>query len=139
MIQFDNLDFNVTCCGVVSVRGTHLFGRRSVASAFGGAEVSCCDFFAAFLAIVAFAVGHLACLFDSMHQNLFWIPRSPLIRQQRGQGFFRQLTGQGLSEFTKLAPGRSDASVKSGISTPHAAHKDDIFTRRSRRYANGSR
>jgi len=42
----------------VSVRGTHLVGPGSVASTVRGTEVSCCDFFAAFLAIVAFAVGH---------------------------------------------------------------------------------
>ena len=35
-----------------------------------GADISHCEFFAAFLTIVAFAVGNLACLFDSMHQHL---------------------------------------------------------------------
>ncbi|MCX7388470.1 MAG: SulP family inorganic anion transporter, partial [Planctomycetales bacterium] len=47
---------------LVSVRGTHSFQRRSGSPIRCGAEVSGGDFFAAFLAIVAFAVSHLACL-----------------------------------------------------------------------------
>ncbi|RLT21588.1 MAG: hypothetical protein DWI29_01720, partial [Planctomycetota bacterium] len=48
----------------VSVRGTHLVRRGSVASTLRNAESSGGDIFAAFLAIAAFAVGHLACLFN---------------------------------------------------------------------------
>jgi len=42
------ISFMILLC--VSVRGTHLVQRRSVASGVRWAEVSCCDFVAAFLA-----------------------------------------------------------------------------------------
>ena len=71
----------------VSVRGTHLVRRRSVAGIVRGADGSGGDFLPAFLTIVAFAVGHLACLFDAMHQHQFRMSRGPVVRQQRGQGF----------------------------------------------------
>ena len=89
----------------VSVRGSHLVRRRSAASTVRCAEVSRSDFFAAFLTIVAFAIGHLAHPFDSMHQHLFRMSRSPAVRQHRGQGFTWQVIGQGHSEFTKRGPG----------------------------------
>jgi|GEM_PF-6603966 len=78
----------------VSVRGTHSFQRRSGSPIRCGAEVSGGDFFAAFLTIVAFAVCHLACLFDPMHQHLFRMSRSPVVGQHRGQGLIWQLIGQ---------------------------------------------
>ena len=90
---------------IVSVRGTHSFQRRSGSPVRCGAEVSGGDFVAAILAIVAFAVGHLACLFDSMHHHMFRMSRSPAVRQHRGHGFTRQLIVQRHSEFTKLGPG----------------------------------
>ena len=68
--------------------------RRSVAGIVRGAEVTCGDFFAAFLTIVAFAVCHLACLFDPMHQHMFRMNRSPVVGQHRGQGLTWQLIGQ---------------------------------------------
>ena len=72
---------------MVSVRGTHLVRRRSVAGIVRGADGSGGDFFTAFLTIVAFSVGSLACLFDAMHQHQFRMSRGPVVRQQRGQGF----------------------------------------------------
>ena len=80
-------------------------GGRSAALSIRVAEVSGGDFLAAFLSVVAFAVGHLACLFDSMHQYLFRVRHSPLIRQHCDQVCFRQLTGQRYSELTKSGPG----------------------------------
>lgn len=58
---------------VVSVRGTHLVVGRSVARAIFRSEVSRCEFFAAFLTVVAFAVGQLASFFHAMHQHVFYI------------------------------------------------------------------
>ncbi len=78
----------------VSVRGTHLVRRCSVPGIVRGTDSSRGDFFAAFLTIVAFAVGYLACLFDAMHQHQFRMSRSPVIRQHRGQCLTWQLIGQ---------------------------------------------
>ena len=76
--------------------------RAPVADPTWRAEVSGGDFFPSLLPIVAFAVGHLACLFNSMHQHVLRMSLSPNVRQHRGQCRDRQLTGKGHAEITEL-------------------------------------